>query len=99
MVKAFQGVFIYHQRETRPSTLILYGIFSNFIYGILFADNMEQVKVQTRYMNRLNWVWGEIMNTILIFIAGLAALSGLFAVMIYLLAVSREMQPQDIDEI
>jgi len=35
------------------------------------------------------------MNTILLFIAGLAALSGLLAVMIYLLAVSREMQLPD----
>ena len=37
----------------------------------------------------------EIMNTILLFIAGLAALSGLLAVMIYLLFVSREMQLPD----
>lgn len=35
------------------------------------------------------------MNTILLFITGLAALSGLLAVMIYLLAVSREMQLPD----
>jgi cytochrome P450 len=35
------------------------------------------------------------MNTVLLFIAGLAALSGLLAVMIYLLAVSREMQLPD----
>lgn len=39
------------------------------------------------------------MNTIILFIAGIAALSGLLAVMIYLLAVSREMQPPDINEV
>ena len=39
------------------------------------------------------------MDTIILFIAGIAALSGLLAVMIYLLAVSREMQPPDIDEV
>lgn len=38
------------------------------------------------------------MNTIFLFIVGLAALSGLLAVMIYLLAVSREMQLPDVDE-
>jgi hypothetical protein len=37
----------------------------------------------------------EIMNTIFLFIVGLGALSGLLAVMIYLLAVSREMQMPD----
>jgi hypothetical protein len=39
------------------------------------------------------------MNTIFLFIAGIAALSGLLAIMIYLLAVSREMQLPDIDEV
>ncbi len=39
------------------------------------------------------------MDTIFLFIAGIAALSGLLAVMIYLLSVSREMQLPDIDEI
>ena len=39
------------------------------------------------------------MDTIFLFIIGLAALSGLLAVMIYLLAVSREMQLPDVDEI
>lgn len=39
------------------------------------------------------------MDTIFLFIAGLAALSGLLAVMIYLLAVSREMQLPDVDEV
>jgi len=39
------------------------------------------------------------MDTIFLFIAGIAALSGLLAVMIYLLAVSREMQLPDIDEV
>ena len=37
------------------------------------------------------------MDSIFLFIAGLAALSGLLAVMIYLLAVSREMQLPDVD--
>lgn len=39
------------------------------------------------------------MDTILLLIVGIAALSGLLAVMIYLLAVSREMQLPDVDEI
>ena len=39
------------------------------------------------------------MDTMFLFIAGLAALSGLLAVVIYLLAISREMQPPDVDEI
>jgi len=37
------------------------------------------------------------MDTIFLFIIGIAALSGLLAVMIYLLAVSREMQLPDVD--
>ena len=37
------------------------------------------------------------MGTIFLFIIGIAALSGLLAVMIYLLAVSREMQLPDVD--
>ena len=39
------------------------------------------------------------MDTIFLIIAGIAALSGLLAVMIYLLAVSREMQLPDVDEV
>jgi len=39
------------------------------------------------------------MDTIFLFIIGFAALSGLLAVMIYLLAVSREMQLPDVDEV
>jgi hypothetical protein len=39
------------------------------------------------------------MDTIFLFIVGLAALSGLLAVMIYLLVVSREMQLPDGDEV
>jgi len=39
------------------------------------------------------------MDSIFLFIAGIAALSGLLAVMIYLLAVSREMQLSDVDEV
>ena len=39
------------------------------------------------------------MDTILLIIVGIAALSGLLAVMIYLLAVSREMQVPDVDEV
>ena len=39
------------------------------------------------------------MNIIFLIIAGLAALSGLLAVMIYLIAVSREMQLPDTDEV
>jgi len=39
------------------------------------------------------------MDTIFLFIVGIAALSGLLAVMIYLLAVSREMQLPDVDEV
>lgn len=39
------------------------------------------------------------MDIIFLFIIGIAALSGLLAVMIYLLAVSREMQLPDIDEV
>jgi len=39
------------------------------------------------------------MDSIFLFIAGLAALSGLLAVMIFLLAVSREMQLPDVDEV
>ena len=39
------------------------------------------------------------MDTIFLFIVGLAALSGLLAVMIYLLAVSKEMQLPDADEL
>jgi hypothetical protein len=39
------------------------------------------------------------MDTILLFIIGIAALSGLLAVMLYLLAVSREMQLPDVDEV
>ena len=39
------------------------------------------------------------MDSTFLFIAGLAALSGLLAVMIYLLAVSREMQLPDVDEV
>ena len=39
------------------------------------------------------------MDTIFLFIIGLAALSGLLAVVIYLLAVSREMQLPDVDEV
>ncbi len=38
------------------------------------------------------------MNTIFLILIGLAALSGLLAVMIYLLAVSREMELPDGDE-
>ena len=37
------------------------------------------------------------MDTIFLFIIGIAALSGLLAVIIYLLAVSREMQLPDVD--
>ena len=39
------------------------------------------------------------MDSISLFIAGLAALSGLLAVMIYLLVVSREMQLPEVDEV
>ena len=39
------------------------------------------------------------MGAILLIIVGIAALSGLLAVMIYLLAISREMQLPDTDEI
>ena len=39
------------------------------------------------------------MDTILLIIVGISALSGLLAVMIYLLAVSREMQVPDVDEV
>ena len=39
------------------------------------------------------------MDTIILFIAGIAALSALLAVMIYLLSVSREMQLPEVDEI
>jgi|GEM_PF-2482259 len=39
------------------------------------------------------------MDSIFLFIAGIAALSGLLAGMIYLLAVSREMQLPDVDEV
>ena len=39
------------------------------------------------------------MDTFFLFIIGIAALSGLMAVMIYLLVVSREMQSPDIDEV
>ena len=38
------------------------------------------------------------MDTIFLFIIGIAALSGLLAVMIYLRAVSREMLLPDVDE-
>jgi hypothetical protein len=38
------------------------------------------------------------MDTILLFIGGIAALSGLLAIMICLLSVSREVQLPDIDE-
>ena len=40
-----------------------------------------------------------IMDIIYLFIIGIAALSGLLAVIIYLLAVSREMQLKDVDEV
>ena len=39
------------------------------------------------------------MDIIFLFIIGIAALSGLLSVMIYLLAVSREMQLPDVDEV
>ena len=39
------------------------------------------------------------MDTILLFLIGIAALSGLLAVMIYLVAVSREMELSDGDEV
>ncbi len=39
------------------------------------------------------------MGTILLFIAGIAALSTLLAIMIYLLSLSREVQLPDIDEV
>jgi len=39
------------------------------------------------------------MDTIFLFIIGIAALSGLLAIMLYLLAVSREMQLPDVDEV
>lgn len=39
------------------------------------------------------------MNIIILFIIGIAALSVLAAVIIYLLAVSREMQLPDVDEV
>jgi hypothetical protein len=39
------------------------------------------------------------MNTIFLFLIGIAALSGLLAVVIYLLAVSREMESPDGDEV
>jgi len=39
------------------------------------------------------------MDIIFLFIIGIAALSGLLAVAIYLLAVSREMQLPDVDEV
>ncbi len=39
------------------------------------------------------------MNTIFLFVIGIAALSGLLAVMFYLLAVSREMELPDEDEV
>jgi hypothetical protein len=39
------------------------------------------------------------MDTIFLFIVGIAALSGLLAIMIYLLAVSHEMQLPDADEV
>jgi hypothetical protein len=39
------------------------------------------------------------MGTIFLFIAGIAALSALLAIMICLLSVSREMQLPDVDEV
>lgn len=39
------------------------------------------------------------MDIIFLFVAGIAALCALFAVMIYLLSVSREMQPPENDEV
>lgn len=39
------------------------------------------------------------MDTIFLFIAGLAGLSGLLAVMLYLLAVAREMQLPESDDV
>jgi len=39
------------------------------------------------------------MDTIFLIIIGIAALSGFLAVLIYLLAISREMQLPDADEI
>jgi hypothetical protein len=39
------------------------------------------------------------MGPIFLFIAGIAALSALLAMMIYLLSVSREMQLADVDEV
>lgn len=39
------------------------------------------------------------MNTILLLVIGVAALAGLLAVMIYLVAVSREMELPDGDEV
>jgi hypothetical protein len=39
------------------------------------------------------------MNTIFLFVIGIAALSGPLAVMIYLLAVSREMELPDGDDV
>jgi len=39
------------------------------------------------------------MDTILLFLIGIAALSGLLAVVIYLVAVSREMELSDGDEV
>ena len=39
------------------------------------------------------------MNTIFLLVIGIAALSGLLAVIIYLLAVSREMELPDGDEV
>jgi hypothetical protein len=39
------------------------------------------------------------MDTIILLIAGIAALSGLLAVMIYLIAVAREMQLPDVDDV
>jgi hypothetical protein len=42
---------------------------------------------------------GAKMDTIILLIAVLAALSGLLAVMIYLIAVAREMQLPDVDDV
>jgi hypothetical protein len=39
------------------------------------------------------------MDTILLFLIGIAALSGLLAIVIYLIAVSREMELSDGDEV
>ncbi len=76
-------------------SLIVEGL-KNWVRGTSYAVASVFISQER---NWFDWKIKELtMNTIFLILIGIAALSGLLAVMIYLLAVSREMELPDGDE-